>query len=129
MLTHTIHGKSQFQKPSHSRWAWESPAGQLHDGIDNIIFNRKICLTDVAAAPKFYTGSDHVSSALDSTFQCVESELRSSEKEAPKQLSVLDHFASLSSLWEDSVSENIDKNTIDSSNIFTKVLGKQRVSK
>nr|CDJ85679.1 endonuclease-reverse transcriptase [Haemonchus contortus] len=37
MTTHTIHGNSQFQKPSHSRWTWESPGGQFHNGIDHII--------------------------------------------------------------------------------------------
>nr|CDJ80522.1 endonuclease-reverse transcriptase [Haemonchus contortus] len=56
MSTHTIHGNSQFQKPSHLRWTWESPGGQFHNGIDHIIFNRMFCLTDVAVDPKFYTG-------------------------------------------------------------------------
>ncbi|VDO25619.1 unnamed protein product [Haemonchus placei] len=28
--THTIHGSSQFQKPSHSRWTWELLGGQFH---------------------------------------------------------------------------------------------------
>ncbi|XGW24371.1 hypothetical protein V3C99_006072 [Haemonchus contortus] len=59
MTTHTIHGNSQFQKPSHLRWTWESPGGQFHNEIDHIIFNRRFCLTDVAVVPKFYTGSDH----------------------------------------------------------------------
>uniref|UniRef100_A0A7I4Y071 Reverse transcriptase domain-containing protein n=1 Tax=Haemonchus contortus TaxID=6289 RepID=A0A7I4Y071_HAECO len=59
MKTHTIHGNSQFQKPSHSRWTWESPGGQFHNEIDHINFNRRFCLTDVAVVPKFYTGSDH----------------------------------------------------------------------
>uniref|UniRef100_A0A7I4XVW5 40S ribosomal protein S6 n=1 Tax=Haemonchus contortus TaxID=6289 RepID=A0A7I4XVW5_HAECO len=58
MSTHTIHGNSQFQKPSHLRWTWESPGGQLHNEIGHIIFNRRFCLTDVAVVPKFYTGSD-----------------------------------------------------------------------
>ncbi|XGW06526.1 hypothetical protein V3C99_016661, partial [Haemonchus contortus] len=40
MTTHTIHGNSQFQKPSHLRWTWESPGGQFHNEIDHIIFNR-----------------------------------------------------------------------------------------
>uniref|UniRef100_A0A0N4WDK5 Endo/exonuclease/phosphatase domain-containing protein n=1 Tax=Haemonchus placei TaxID=6290 RepID=A0A0N4WDK5_HAEPC len=56
--THIIHGNSQFQKPSHLRWTWESPGGQFHNEIDHIIFNRRF-LTDAAVVPKFYMGSDH----------------------------------------------------------------------
>ncbi|XGW34533.1 hypothetical protein V3C99_018449 [Haemonchus contortus] len=59
MLTHTIHGNSQFQKPSHLRWTWESPDGQFHDDIDHITFNRRFCLPEVAVVPKSYTGSHH----------------------------------------------------------------------
>ncbi|XGW29025.1 hypothetical protein V3C99_008658 [Haemonchus contortus] len=59
MTTHTIHGNSHFQKPSHLRWTWESPGGQFHNEIDHIIYNRRFCLTDVAVVPKFYTESDH----------------------------------------------------------------------
>uniref|UniRef100_A0A7I4YN21 CACTA en-spm transposon protein n=1 Tax=Haemonchus contortus TaxID=6289 RepID=A0A7I4YN21_HAECO len=43
MSTHTIHGNSQFQKPSNLRWTWSQPGGQFHDEIDHIIFNRKFC--------------------------------------------------------------------------------------
>uniref|UniRef100_A0A7I5ED66 DDE Tnp4 domain-containing protein n=1 Tax=Haemonchus contortus TaxID=6289 RepID=A0A7I5ED66_HAECO len=83
MTTHTIHGNPQFQKPSHLRWAWESPGGQFHNKIDHIIFNRRFCLTDVAVVPKSYT-------------RC------------PKTSINWNHFASLASKWEDSVIDNID---------------------
>ncbi|KAK6765313.1 hypothetical protein RB195_025301 [Necator americanus] len=42
MTTKTIHGNSQFQKPSSLCWTWESPGGG-----------------DAAVLPKFYAGSDH----------------------------------------------------------------------
>ncbi|ETN77295.1 hypothetical protein NECAME_11148 [Necator americanus] len=58
MTTKTIHGNSQFQKPSSLRWTWESPGGGYRSKIDHIIVNKRFCLTDVAAVPKFYTGSD-----------------------------------------------------------------------
>ncbi|VDO23027.1 unnamed protein product [Heligmosomoides polygyrus] len=59
MLTKTIHGNSQFQKPPSLRWTWKSPCGQFHNEVDHIIFNRKYCLTDVSVVPNFYTGSDY----------------------------------------------------------------------
>ncbi|ETN83222.1 hypothetical protein NECAME_07520 [Necator americanus] len=60
MTTKTIHGNSQFQKPSSLRWTWESlGGGGVHTEIDHIIVSKRFCLTDVAAVPKFYTGSDH----------------------------------------------------------------------
>ncbi|XGW04115.1 hypothetical protein V3C99_015344 [Haemonchus contortus] len=34
--THTIHGNSQFQKPSHSRWTWESRGGQFSNEIQGV---------------------------------------------------------------------------------------------
>ncbi|KAK6731108.1 hypothetical protein RB195_007525 [Necator americanus] len=59
MTTKTIHGNSQFQKPSSLRWTWESPGGGYRNEIDHIIVNKRFCKTDVAVVPKFYTGSDH----------------------------------------------------------------------
>ncbi|XGW34814.1 hypothetical protein V3C99_018665 [Haemonchus contortus] len=57
-VSHIIHDNSQFQKHS-KQWTWESSDGQFRHEINRIIFNQRFCLTDVAAAPKFYTGSDH----------------------------------------------------------------------
>ncbi|KAK6757994.1 hypothetical protein RB195_015675 [Necator americanus] len=58
MMSKTIHGNSQFQKPSSLRWTWESPSGGYQNEIDHIIVNKRFCLTDVAVLPKFFTGSD-----------------------------------------------------------------------
>nr|CDJ92425.1 Endonuclease exonuclease phosphatase domain containing protein [Haemonchus contortus] len=127
MTTHTIHGNSQFQKPSHLRWTWESPGGQFHNEIDHIIVNRKFCLTDVAVVPKFYTGSDHRLRAR-FCFSLRERSVKVRER-SPKTSINWDHFAPLASKWEDSVIDNIDEEYNRSSNIFTIALGKQRVYK
>ncbi|VDM55762.1 unnamed protein product [Angiostrongylus costaricensis] len=59
MITKTIHGDWQFQKPHPQRWTWESPNGKYQNEIDHIIVNRKFCLTDVAVVLNFFTGTDH----------------------------------------------------------------------
>ncbi|KAK6740804.1 hypothetical protein RB195_008950 [Necator americanus] len=41
MTTKTIHGNSQFQKPSSLRWTWESPGGGYRNEIDHIIVNKR----------------------------------------------------------------------------------------
>ncbi|KAK6736648.1 hypothetical protein RB195_019383 [Necator americanus] len=41
MKTKTIHGNSQFQKPSSLRWTWESPGGGYRNEIDHIIVNKR----------------------------------------------------------------------------------------
>ncbi|KAK6756744.1 hypothetical protein RB195_014901 [Necator americanus] len=41
MTTKTIHGNSQFQKPSSLRWTWESPGGGHRNEIDHIIVNKR----------------------------------------------------------------------------------------
>ncbi|ETN82459.1 hypothetical protein NECAME_07948 [Necator americanus] len=60
MTTKTIHGNSQFQKPSSLRWTGESPGGGYRNEIDYIIVNKRFSLVNVAVVPKFYTGSDHI---------------------------------------------------------------------
>nr|CDJ84528.1 Endonuclease exonuclease phosphatase domain containing protein [Haemonchus contortus] len=107
MSTHTIHSNSQFQKPSHSRWTWESPGGQFHNEIDHIIVNRKFCLTDVAVVPKFYTGSDHRLLRARFRFSVRGERAAKFRKRSPKRVVDWDHFASFASLWEDSVNDNI----------------------
>ncbi|ETN78121.1 hypothetical protein NECAME_10570 [Necator americanus] len=59
MTSKTIHGNSQFQKPSSLRSTWESPGGGYRDEIDYIIVNKRFCLTEVSVVPKFYMGSDN----------------------------------------------------------------------
>ncbi|ETN76044.1 hypothetical protein NECAME_11961 [Necator americanus] len=59
MTINTIHGNSQFQKPSSLRWTWESTGGGYHTEISHIIVTM-FCLRDLAVVPKFYTGWDHL---------------------------------------------------------------------
>ncbi|XGW30151.1 hypothetical protein V3C99_009282 [Haemonchus contortus] len=107
MTTHTIHGNSQFQKPSHLRWTWESPGGQFHNEIDHNIFNRRFCLTDVAVVPKFYTGSDH--RLLRARF-CFSVRGTRAMKFRKRMTSInWDKVVSFASKREDSVSDNIDE--------------------
>ncbi|KAK6750534.1 hypothetical protein RB195_002482 [Necator americanus] len=107
MTTKTIHGNSQFQKPSSLRW--ESPSGEYRNEIDHIIVNRRLCLTDVGVVPKFYTGSDH------RLFRGKFSFTRRAEKAAkfrgrnPRTIINWDLFATLAGFWEDSAMDNIDE--------------------
>ncbi|KAK6742800.1 hypothetical protein RB195_010207 [Necator americanus] len=109
MMTKTIHGNSQFQKPSSLRWTWESPSGGYRNEIDHIIVNKSFCLIDVGVVPKFYTGSDH--RLLRGRF----SSTRRAEKAAkfrgrnPKTIINWDIFATLAGFWEDSAMNNIDE--------------------
>ncbi|EYC32666.1 hypothetical protein Y032_0002g1033 [Ancylostoma ceylanicum] len=58
MMTKTIHGDSQFQKPTSLRWTWKSADGEYHNEIDHIIVNRMFCRTDVGVVLMFYTESN-----------------------------------------------------------------------
>uniref|UniRef100_A0A7I4Z1Y3 Reverse transcriptase domain-containing protein n=1 Tax=Haemonchus contortus TaxID=6289 RepID=A0A7I4Z1Y3_HAECO len=95
MTTHTIHGNSQFQKPSHLSWTWESPGEQFHNEIDHIIFNQRFRLTDVAVVPKFYTGSDHRLLLARFCFSVRGERAMKFWKRSPKTSINWDHFASL----------------------------------
>ncbi|KAK6745376.1 hypothetical protein RB195_011857 [Necator americanus] len=109
MTTKTIHGNSQFQKPSSLRWTWESPGGGYRNEIDHIIVKKRFCLTDVGVVPKFYTGSDH--RLLQGRFSFT----RRAEKAAkfrernPRTTINWDLFATLAGFWEDSAMHNIDE--------------------
>ncbi|KAK6744037.1 hypothetical protein RB195_010998 [Necator americanus] len=96
MTTKTIHGNSQFQKPS-SHAGRESPGGGYRNEIDHIIVN-KGSATDVAVVPKFYTGSDH--RLLRGRFSSRESrESRQVQQEIP-ELPSTGIFRYVSRLWK-----------------------------
>ncbi|EYB90840.1 hypothetical protein Y032_0213g2283 [Ancylostoma ceylanicum] len=104
MTTRTIHGNSQFQKPNSLRWTWESPGGECHNEIDHIIVNRRYCLTDVGAVPKFYTESDHRL-----FFSRRGEKAAKFKKRSPKPTINWDLFTTLAGIWEDAIVDNIDE--------------------
>ncbi|KAK6750145.1 hypothetical protein RB195_002253 [Necator americanus] len=108
MTTKTIHGNSQFQKPSSLRWTWDSPFGGYHNEIDDIIVSKRFCLTDVAIVPKFYTGSDH--RLLRGRFSFTRAKEKAAKffKRTPRTIIHWKLFASLVDFWEDTVMDNID---------------------
>ncbi|EYC15252.1 hypothetical protein Y032_0037g3415 [Ancylostoma ceylanicum] len=73
MTTKTIHGNSQFQKPTSLRWTWESPGAEYYNEIDHIIVNRRFCLTDV---------EDTVVDNIDEEYEQLIQHLRDSAKKA-----------------------------------------------
>ncbi|EYB83630.1 hypothetical protein Y032_0332g2772 [Ancylostoma ceylanicum] len=85
MTTKTIHGNSQFQKPTSLRWTWESPGGEYHNEIDHIIVNRRFCLTDVGEKGAKY------------------------KRRSPKPIINWDLFTTLAGFREDTVVDNIDE--------------------
>ncbi|KAK6749474.1 hypothetical protein RB195_001839 [Necator americanus] len=112
MTTKTIHGNSQFQKPSSLRWTWKSPDGGYGNEIDHIIVNKRFYLTDVAVVPKFYMGSDH--RLLRGRFcftRRAEKQRRGAKfgERNPRTVINWDLFATLADFWEDSAIDNIDE--------------------
>ncbi|EYC40224.1 hypothetical protein Y032_0624g786 [Ancylostoma ceylanicum] len=95
MTTRTIHGNSQFQKPTSLRWTWESPGGEYHNEIDHIIVNRRYCLTDVGVVPKFYTGSDHRLLRARFFFSRKAEKAAKYKKRSPKPTIIWDLFTTL----------------------------------
>ncbi|VDP42377.1 unnamed protein product [Heligmosomoides polygyrus] len=86
----------------------ESPGGQFHNKIDHIIFNRKHCLTDVSVVPKFYTGSNHRLPRARFRFSRKTEGYEIQEEESRTTIS-WDPYTSLTGLWEDTVTDNIDE--------------------
>ncbi|KAK6733314.1 hypothetical protein RB195_017203 [Necator americanus] len=109
MTTKTIHGNSQFQKPSSLRWTWESPGGGYRNEIDNVIVKKRFYLTNVAVVPKFYTGSDHRLLRGRFPFPRREDKAAKFREENPRTIINWDLFATLAFFWEDSAMDNIDK--------------------
>ncbi|KAK6761726.1 hypothetical protein RB195_022709 [Necator americanus] len=109
MTTKTIHGNSQFQKPSSLRWTWESPGGGYRNEIDHIIVNKRFCLTDVAVVPKFYTGSDHRLLRGRFSFTRREEKAAKFRERNPRTIVNWDLFATLAGFWKDSAIENVDE--------------------
>ncbi|KAK6734446.1 hypothetical protein RB195_017932 [Necator americanus] len=109
MTTKTIHGNSQFQRPSSLRWTWESPGGGYRNEIDHIIVNKRFCLTDVGVVPKFYTGSDHrLLRGRFSFTRRAEKAAKFRERNSRTTIN-WDLFATLAGFWEDSAMDNIDE--------------------
>ncbi|KAK6732299.1 hypothetical protein RB195_016592 [Necator americanus] len=109
MKTETIHGNSQFQKPSSLRWTWEPPGGGYRNEIDYIIVNKRFCLTDVAVVPKFYTGSDHRLLRGRFSFTRRAEKPIKYRRRNPRTIINWDLFATLAGFWEDSAMDNIDE--------------------
>ncbi|EYB86323.1 hypothetical protein Y032_0281g1252 [Ancylostoma ceylanicum] len=109
MAKKTIHGNSQFLKPTSSRSMWESPDGEYHNEIDYIIVNQRFCLTDVGVVPKFFIESDHRLLRTRSFFSHRGKKAAKFKKSSPKPIINWDLFTTLSGFWENTVVDNIDE--------------------
>ncbi|KAK6749636.1 hypothetical protein RB195_001942 [Necator americanus] len=109
MTTKTIHGNSQFQKPSSLRWTWESPDGGYRNEIDHIIINKRFCLTDVAVVPKFNTGSDHRLLRGRVSFTRGEKKAAKFRERNPRTILNWNLLATLAGFWKVSAMDNIDE--------------------
>ncbi|KAK6764697.1 hypothetical protein RB195_024864 [Necator americanus] len=109
MMTKTIHGNSQYQKPSSLRWTWESPGGGYRNEINHIIVNKRYCLTDVAVVPKFYTGSHHRLLRGRFSFTRREEKAAKTRERNPRTAINWDLFATLAGFWEDSALDKDDE--------------------
>ncbi|KAK6741372.1 hypothetical protein RB195_009303 [Necator americanus] len=107
MTTKTIHGNSQFQKPSSLRWTWESPDRGSRNEIDHIIVNKRFCLTDVAVVPKFYTGSNHRLLRGRFSFTRRKEKAAKFRERSPRTIINRDLFVTLAGFWEDSAMDSI----------------------
>ncbi|KAK6757582.1 hypothetical protein RB195_015413 [Necator americanus] len=109
MMTKTIHGNSQFQKPCSPRCTWESPGGGHRNEIDHIIVNKRCCLKEVAVVPKFYTGLDHRLIRGRFSFTRRGEKAAKFRERNPRTIINWDLFATLACFLEDSAMDNIDE--------------------
>ncbi|EYC31822.1 hypothetical protein Y032_0003g1258 [Ancylostoma ceylanicum] len=89
MTTKTIHGNSQFRKPTSLRWTF--------------------CLIDVGVVPKFYTGSDHRLLRAIFFFSRKGEKAAKYKKGSPKPTINWELFTTLAGFWEDAGVNNIDE--------------------
>ncbi|EYB98829.1 hypothetical protein Y032_0128g1466 [Ancylostoma ceylanicum] len=82
---------------------------EYRNEIDHIIVNRRYCLTDVGAVPKFYTGSDHRLPRARFSFSCKREKAAKYQKRSPKPTINWDFFTTLAGFCEDTVVDNIDE--------------------
>ncbi|XGW34696.1 hypothetical protein V3C99_018583 [Haemonchus contortus] len=100
------------------------------DEIDHIIIiNRKFCLSDVAVVSKLYTGSDRRLPRARPRFSVRGEGAANFRKQSPKTVVNWNHLLHERVCGEIPSATTSTKSTAGSSNIFTIVLGEQRVSK
>ncbi|ETN85309.1 hypothetical protein NECAME_06469 [Necator americanus] len=124
MTTKTIHGNSQFHKPSSLRWTWESPFGGYHTEIEHIIVSERFCLTDIAVMPKLY-GIGPLPPPR-KIFLHKEKAAKFRERN-PRTITNWDPFAITAGLLEDYAMDNIDEEY--ELNTFTNARRRLRVLK
>ncbi|VDO75331.1 unnamed protein product [Heligmosomoides polygyrus] len=96
----------RLRNPPALRWTWESPGGQFHNDIDQVIFNHKYCLTDVSVVPKFYTESDHSLLRARFRFSRQGEKAAKFKKRSPRTTITSDLYTALADFWKDTVMEN-----------------------
>ncbi|RCN37155.1 hypothetical protein ANCCAN_16956 [Ancylostoma caninum] len=86
MTTKTIHGNSQFQKPTSLRWTWESSGGEYHNEIDHIIkWNPQPVINCDLFTSLAGFWEDAVTDNIDEKYDRLVQHLRDSAKKATKR--------------------------------------------